>query len=444
MPGFPESLDRSSLQAVQEERLRALLAEIVPANRFYADKFARLRSTGRGLQGLADLPCTTKAELLADQQAHPPYGRILTYPLTRYSRLHQTSGTSGIPLCWLDTPESWQWMLDCWKTIYRIVGLRPGDRLFFPFSFGPFLGFWTAFEAASQLGYFCLPGGGMSSAARLRFLLEHQATVVLCTPTYALHLAEVAQKERIGLTDGAVRALIVAGEPGGSIPAIRQHLEAAWGARVFDHSGLTEVGPATIECQSNPGGLHILEADYLAEVHDPASGRPAPAGELGELVLTNLGRPGSPLIRYRTGDLVRVDPRPCRCGSAFLRLEGGILGRVDDMIHVRGNNLYPAALEAIVRRHPEVVEYQVEVDHNAPMADVRVEIETRYGVAGSPIAQRISESIRDELFFRAEVQAVAPGTLPRYEMKAKRIHHKGRSEKGVWFPQAEASDTRFG
>src|SRR5437879_847831 len=178
--------------------------------------------------------------------------QILTDPLSGYVRRCQTSGTTSQPLRWLDTPESWDWLLSCWETIYRMVGVRPGDRLFFPFSFGPFLGFWTAFDAASRLGYLCLPGGGMSSAARLRFLLDHSATVVLCTPTYALRLAEVALEEGIDLACSSVRALIVAGEPGGSIPATRQRLEAAWGARVFDHCGLTEVGALGIECPENP------------------------------------------------------------------------------------------------------------------------------------------------------------------------------------------------
>src|SRR5262249_16838586 len=162
----------------------------------------------------------------------------LTYPLARYCRLHQTSGTSGRPLRWLDTAESWDWLLDCWDAFYRIVGLWPDDRLFFAFSFGPFLGFWTAFEAAARRGPPCLPGGGMSSVARLRFLLDHEVSVVHCTPTYALRLAEVAREEGIDLAAAPVRMLIVAGEPGGSIPATRGQIEAAWGAHVFDHNGL--------------------------------------------------------------------------------------------------------------------------------------------------------------------------------------------------------------
>jgi len=422
-----EFIERSVLEQVQYERLRALLAEIVPRNAFYCRKFAAAGLDGGTIRGPADLPrlpYTTKAELLADQQAHPPYGTNLTYPVERYCRLHQTSGTAGKPLRWLDTPESWSWLLGCWETIFGIVGVRPGDRLFFPFSFGPFLGFWTAFDAAARLGLFCLAGGGMSSGARLRFLLDNMATVVLCTPTYALHLAEVAQSEKIDLAGSPVRALIVAGEPGGSIPATRARIEAAWNARVFDHSGLTEVGPAAIECPENPAGLHILEGNYLAEVIDPQTGMSLAPGQAGELVLTNLGRTGSPLIRYRTGDLVVVDPRPCPCGRTFVRLDGGIRGRTDDMIHLRGNNIHPSALEAVIRRFPEVVEYRVEVDLSEPLAALHVEVEPVTAAAGSELAERVGQAIRDELLFRAEVHQVAPGSLPRFEMKARRIVKK--------------------
>src|SRR5262249_11548915 len=256
--------DRPTLTAWQNQCLADLLREVVPANPFYARKLAGIDLDPAALH---QLPFTTKAELVADQAAHPPYGSNLTYPLARYCRMHQSSGTStGRPLRWLDTPESWDWLLGCWEMMFRIVGLRAEDRLFFPFSFGPFLGFWTAFDAATRLGYFSLPGGGLSSAARLRFLLQHQATVVFCTPTYALHLAEAAGGEGIDLAGSAVRAVIVAGEPGGSIPATRQRIEQAWGARVFDHSGMTEVGALAVECPENPAGLHPLETDYIPEV----------------------------------------------------------------------------------------------------------------------------------------------------------------------------------
>jgi phenylacetate-CoA ligase len=411
-------LPRAELERLQRERLAQMLAEVLPRNRFYAAKLADARP-----DDLSGLPFTSKAELLADQQAHPPYGTNLTYAEERYTRLHQTSGTQGTPLRWLDTPESWSWMLGCWTAIFRTLGVTAADRLFFPFSFGPFLGFWTAFDAAQRIGCLCLPAGGMSSGARLRMMFDNAATVVLCTPTYALHLAEVAREQGASLAGASVRCLIVAGEPGGSIPATRRRIEEAWQARVFDHSGMTEVGPATIECPEHPGGLHLLEGDYLGEVVDPALGVPVRPGQPGELILTNLGRWGSPLVRYRTGDLVRVDPKPCRCGRTFLRLDGGILGRTDDMIAVRGNNFYPAALEGVLRKFPEVVEYRVEVDASAALAELRIEVEPVAGAACG-LATRIAGAVRDELLFRADVTLVPPNTLPRFEMKAQRVRKK--------------------
>lgn len=418
----PAMLARPALDRLQAERLGRLLDAIVPSNRFYAAKLATVKA-----RDLRHLPFTTKAELVADQQANPPYGTRLTYPTERYTRLHQTSGTQGAPLRWLDTPESWDWMLGCWTQMFHIAGVRPGDRLFFPFSFGPFLGFWTAFEAAQRHGCLCLAAGGISSGARLRMLLDNRATVVLCTPTYALHLAEVAREQGIALaptTPGyAVRCLIVAGEPGGSIPATRRRIEDAWHARVFDHSGMTEIGPAAIECSARAGGLHLLEGDFIGEVVDPATAEPVPPGQIGELVLTNLGRWGSPLLRYRTGDLVRVDPEPCACGLTFVRFDGGILGRTDDMIAVRGNNFYPAALEGVLRRFPEVVEYRVEVDASAPLAALRIAVEPTPNPACG-LAERLAAAIRDELLFRAEVTLVPPGALPRFEMKAQRVRKK--------------------
>ncbi|MBI3822566.1 MAG: phenylacetate--CoA ligase family protein [Planctomycetes bacterium] len=396
-----------------DPRLAELLRTILPANRFYARKFA-----GLPLDDWNALPFTTKDELVASQAAVPPYGELLTYPLERYTRLHQTSGTSGAPLRWLDTPESWDRMLGCWDKMFDVVGVTSADRLLFAFSFGPFLGFWTAFESASRRGCLCLASGGLSSGARLRMLLDNRATVVLCTPTYALHLATFAKEQNVKI-DG-VRCLIVAGEPGGSIPATRRRIEEAWNARVFDHSGMTEIGPLAIECPANPGGLHILEDDYYAEVVDrqpaPYGARLAAPGEVGELVLTNLGRAGSPLIRYRTGDLVRVDPNPCPCGRKWMRLAGGILGRTDDMIAIRGNNFYPSALENVLRRFAEIVEYRVTIDRQAPLAEMFIEIE-----ASADVARRVADAVRDELMFRADVTVVAAGSLPRFEMKAKRI-----------------------
>jgi phenylacetate-CoA ligase len=422
---LPATAPQAELRSAQLARVRQLLVAVLPGNAFYGRKLASVRpSELRSPEAFAQLPFTTKSELVADQADYPPYGTNLTYPIERYSRLHQTSGTSsGQPLRWLDTAESWEWVLGCWRAYFELMGLRTGDRLFFPFSFGPFLGFWSGFDAAARAGFLSIPGGGMSSAARLRCLVEHRCTVLFATPTYALHLAEVAAKEGIDTAGSAVRAVVVAGEPGGNIPATRARIEAVWGARCFDHYGMTEVGPVAVEAAERPGEMYLLECEYLAEVINPETGGAVPDGEAGELVLTNLGRVGSPLIRYRTGDIVRIATSPDPAGRTWRRLDGGILGRADDMIHVRGNNLYPSAIEAIVRRFPDVAEYRLHVDHTNPLADLRLEVEPLHG-DGRALAEAIGRAVRDELLFRVVVTPALPGSLPRFEMKARRVVHQ--------------------
>ncbi|MEX1098670.1 MAG: AMP-binding protein [Planctomycetales bacterium] len=417
---------RDSIHAYQTKRLRTLLDAVVPANPFWTRK---LREAGvdvaavRALDDLPRLPLTEKSELAADQAAHPPYGTNLTYPLAAYSRMHQTSGTTGRPLRWLDTPASWTWFLDCWGTIFEFAGLTPEDRVAFPFSFGPFIGFWAAFEGANRLGNLCLAGGGMSSEARLRLIEDNRATFVCCTPTYALRLAEVAGEMGMDLASGPVRGLVVAGEPGGSIPATRERIEAAWGARVFDHWGMTELGSLVTEAVDSQGSLYVLETECIAEILDGTTHEPVAAGELGELVVTNLGRLGSPLVRYRTGDLVRADAAPDPAGRELLRLKGGILGRADDMVSIRGNNVFPSSIEAILREFAEVAEYRITVETRRAMNHLRIEIEPVAATAAraESLVAEVARVVKDRLNFQAEVAAVPAGSLPRFELKGSRF-----------------------
>lgn len=422
-----ERCDRSGLEARQGERLARLLDAICGRNPFVTRKLdeAGLRVDAlRFPSDLHRLPFTTKAELIADQEANPPWGTFLTEPIDRYTRYCQTSSTTGRPLKWIDTNESWQWMLECWKAVYRGARVGPSDRVFFAFSFGPFLGFWTAFDAGSQLGAHCVPGGGMSSELRLAMIEAVGATVVCCTPTYALHLAQVANDRagRAPLSASSVRTLIVAGEPGGSIPATRQRIEHSWGARVIDHYGLTEVGPIAFECWEAPGSLHLNEAEYLCEVLDASSGEPVPDGQTGELVVTNLGRTACPAIRYRTGDLVIRRSEPCVCGRTWARIEGGILARVDDMVNIRGVNVYPAAIESVVRQFSEIVEFRSTVSDAGALRSVLVEIELAPTISdGQAIASRVAQRLREALGLTVPVHSVEKGTLPRFDMKARRF-----------------------
>ncbi len=424
----------------QLELLRSLLAELIPANRFHTQKLnaAGLTFDIASLRDFsARFPFTTKSELARDQQAHPPFGSNLTYPLERYTRYHQTSGTTAIPLRWLDTPESWDAMLDCWLRILRAAGVRVDDRVYFAFSFGLFIGFWLAFEAAQRLGCLCFPGGGLTSAARLRSILDNGATILCCTPTYALRLAEVAAEEGIDLSGARVRSLIVAGEAGGSLPAVRARLAERWnGADVWDHHGMTETGPVTCQCPCQSGVLHVIESAFFAEVVSPTSGEACRPGETGELILTTLTRTGSPLLRYRTGDLVKLRSKrpsrsrqaatpgraqPCECGSHELALEGGILGRTDDMVIVRGVNVFPSAVDEIVSRCGAVAEYQVQLSAARALTEMSLQVEPRPDCADVARMLRMLESdFETALGLRVPITIVPYGTLPRFEMKARR------------------------
>jgi phenylacetate-CoA ligase len=423
-----ERIDRAALAALQGQRLGRLLAGIYGPNRFYTAKLdgAGIRLDDLQLpRDLRRLPLTTKTELVADQIAHPPWGTAYCEPMDRYTRYCQTSSTTGRPLRWIDTSDSWQWMLECWKTVYRGARVGRRDRIFFPFSFGPFLAFWTAFEAGCQMGAHCVPGGGMSSQLRLSMIETIEPTVLCCTPTYALRLAEVAAENRADhrpLSESSVRVMIVAGEPGGSIPATRERIERSWGARVIDHHGLTEVGPVSFECWEQPGFLHLNESEYVCEVLDPSTLEAVPDGEPGELVVTNLGRTASPVIRYRTGDIVVRRSDLCRCGRTWARLEGGILARGDDMINVRGVNVYPSAVESVVRQFDEVVEFRSTVRRAGAMRSLSLEIElTPQAADAQAVTARVSQQLREALGLTIPVHVVESGSLPRFEMKSRRL-----------------------
>jgi len=398
------AISPDQIREQQLVKLRAGLAEVLATNSFWR---ARLHDI-HAWDDFERLPLTTKSELLEDQAAHAPFGSNLTYPIERYVRLHQTSGSSGDqPLRWLDTAESWEWWLRIWADhVYRAAGVTAADRVFFAFSFGPFIGFWSAFGGAEKLGALCVSGGAMTSEQRVRNMLEVGATVLMSTPTYALRLADVANEIGVDLSTAGIRKTIHAGEPGASIPATRDAIEAAYSATSFDHTGMTELGPTGHSC-SQRDGIHAIESEFIFEVTPE-----------GELVATNLGRWGMPLIRYRTGDRVVVSREPCSCGSPFMKFAGGMLGRVDDMFTVRGVNLYPSQVEDIVRRHPEVSEFVIEHRRVRQMDEVSLLIET--SLAKFP-SDRLEADLRQALGVRLDCRVVEPGTLPRSELKSKRI-----------------------
>ena len=416
---FIDKIGRHALEEIQLRKFQLMLDRILTHNSFYQQKYAEVGITSadeiKSLSDFYKLPFTTKQELVHDQVGNPPYGTNLTFPLEMYTRIHQTSGTTGEPLRCLDTEESWNWWAECWASVYRAAGVTPSDRIFFAFSFGPFIGFWSAYAGAQRIGALALPGGGMSSLQRVKFMLKNDVTVLVCTPTYALHLAEVAEHEGINLADSNVRVTIHAGEPGASLPATKELIERAWGAQCCDHAGATEVGAWGFG-NAKYGDFHVNEGEFIAEIIDENGGH----ADEGELVLTNLGRVGMPVIRYKTGDRVAIDRSDTENECKFMRLKGGVIGRIDDALIVRGINIFPSAIENIVRRFSDVGEFAVDVYRKKTMDEMAIRIEIG-GSGPDNVAKAISKELRNGLGLRVQIEVVPHGTLPRFDLKARRF-----------------------
>jgi phenylacetate-CoA ligase len=337
--------------------------------------------------------------------------------------MHQTSGTTGTPLKVFDTSESWDWWGRCWGHVLAGAGVTASDRVFLAFAFGPFIGFWAAVEGAKEIGALMIPGGGRDTQQRLEMMLAAKATVLCCTPSYALRMAEIAHEIGFDIRSIPLKATIHAGEPGASVPAVKQRIENSWAAKCFDHAGASEVGAHSFECHVQPGGTHLIESEYIAEVLNPLTGEAVSPGDRGELVITNLGRWGFPVIRYCTGDLVQMNLERCQCGRTSLRFEGGVLGRADDMVTVRGVNVFPGGVENIIRHFTEVDEFRVTVNKVKQMDEMDIEVEF-CGGTDPKLVHAIASKLDSMLGFRPRVQQVVHNALPRFEMKAKRFYVK--------------------
>ena len=422
-----ETMPRKALEALQLTKLRSMLQQIYGPNRFYTEKLDAAGIHPESIKTLDDLkrlPLTSKSELVQAQSDALPLGSNATFEESAYSRFHQTSGTTGTPLRVLDTPESWDWWGRCWGHVLAGAGLTENDRLFVPFSFGPFIGFWAAVEGARKINALMIPGGGRDSLQRLHLMKELGVTAMCCTPTYALRLAEVARETGFDLSEIPLRTLIHAGEPGANVPATKARIESVWNAKCFDHAGASEIGAHSFECEVQPNGTHVTESEFIVEVLNPETQEAVPEGEQGELIITNLGRIGYPVIRYRSGDLVVLNQQTCACGRSFGRFEGGVLGRADDMVVVRGINVFPSAVENLVRQCEAVEEFRITVSTNREMGNLAIELDLSKNANPESARKTVDQAIQNELSLRPEISVVPSGSLPRFEMKAKRFHVK--------------------
>jgi phenylacetate-CoA ligase len=425
-----ETMPHDQVEALQTRKLRNL---VMWADAQVPWQAKRLRDAGvtpdsiNTFDDLRRIPIMTRDDWMQGQLDSPPYGPNLAAPVEKAIRYHMTSGTTGrTPIRVLDSMKDWEWIAEMWCYGLWGFGVRPHDTVFVAFGYSTFIGFWGLHYACEKMGALTLPGGALTTDQRVKQIMDMGATVVCSTPTYALRMAQEAKTTGTDLAAGPVERLILSGEPAGSIPATKKLIEAEWGAKAGDTAGMTELGTIMIfECAEQPGGTHIIEDNYIEEVLDPEGDKPLPYGELGERVVTSFGRGFIPVLRYRTRDYVVKEPgASCRCGRTWDLYDGGIRGRVDDMKLVRGTNVYPRALEAIIREHPEIDEFQIHLytaEGRRDEIEILVEIPDPKADADNLLEQLGKELAEAHEGLRFWVKQAEDGTLPRFELKAKRL-----------------------
>jgi len=425
-----ETLPRDELRVLQLRKFREQLTHAYENAPFYRRKLDEAGIEPAEVRTMADVrrvPTTAKGELRDAQGGDPfPYGDLLATDPAEVTEYHQTSGTTGQPVRQADSWADWEWWGDCWATVLWAQGIRPDDRVFFPFSYNVFVAFWAAHYAAERIGAEVVPGGNLSSAQRVRKMDELEVTAFMSTPTYVLRLAEVAQEEGLDPAEMAVETIVCAGEPGASVPGSKQRMEERWGANVYDHAGATETGAWGFSCTGDSLGLHANEARFLVEVLD-SDGEPVEPGETGELVVTPLERTAQPFIRFRLRDEVLLqEGDSCDCGRTFRFFEGGVLGRTDELTKVNGVLLSPTAIEDVVRSIGLVSdEFRVVISgHETKDVDVitlTAERDPNVDLDDESIVSELREALKDTTNLTFRIDLLEFGALERFELKADRF-----------------------
>jgi len=427
-----ETMPREQLEQLQLLKLRRMCDWAAAHSPFHQRRFEEAGFQPEQLKTLDDLrriPFMTREEWMESQLAYPIYGDLLATEQTNAIRYHLTSGTTGrTPIRVLDGMKDWEWIAEMWCYGLWGFGVRPEDVVYFAFGYGSFIGFWGAHYCCEKLGALVIPGGAQTTEGRIKQIVEMGATTICSTPTYALTLWTRAREMGIDLAkEGKVTKIILSGEPAGSIPAVKRQLEEAWGAKCGDTAGMTELGTIMIfECSHQSGGTHIIEDHFIEEVINPATGEPAGYGELGERVVTSFGRGFIPVLRYRTKDMVmKVPAATCSCGRTWDLYDGGIRGRWDDMKLIRGTNVYPRAVEAILREYAAIDEFQIYLwrrDEGQDEITIKLEIKQGYDADWADLQHQLAKDLASaHEGLRFNIERMADGTLPRFELKAKRL-----------------------
>ncbi len=427
-----ETMPRGQIEALQLIKLRRLCEWAYANTPFHRTRFDAAGFHPDQLLTLDDIrriPFMTREDWMQSIADTPMFGDLLSTDPQNAIRYHLTSGTTGrTPIRVLDSTKDWDWIGEMWCYGLWAFGIRPTDIVYFAFGYGSFIGFWGAHMACEKIGALVIPGGAQTTEARIKQIVEMGVTTVCSTPTYALNMWAKAREMGIDLArDSKVDKLIASGEPAGSIPAAKRQLEEAWGAKCGDTAGMTEVGTIMIfECSHQPGGTHIIEDHYIEEVINHDTDEPLGYGELGERVVTSFGRGFIPTIRYRTKDMVmKVPASTCDCGRTWDIYDGGIRGRWDDMKLIRGTNVYPRAVESIIREYPAIEEFQIYIWRKEDLQDeitVKLEIKPDHDAEWHDLHRKLRKDLAEaHEGLRFNVDRQEHGSLPRFELKAKRL-----------------------
>ena len=425
-----ETLAPNKLRALQLRKFKAIFTWAYNHSKFHRSLYDSAGIKPEDIRTTADIrqvPKVEKAMMRGIQQKDPfPYGDALCVPLEEVTAFRQTSGTTGQPVYQPDTWQDWEWWAECWSFILWAQGYRQADRVFIPFGYNVFVAFWAGHYAAEKIGCEVVPGGVLDTQARILKIQELRATALMGTPTYILGMADIA-KNKMGIdpSELSIQKITCAGEPGASIPGTKDRMEAAWGAKVYDHAGATEIGAWSYECKAQPGGLHVNEALFLVEIEDVDTGELIDEpGRQGKMIITALDRIAQPCIRFDAKDIIEWATDPCPCGRTFRLIKGGVKGRADDITKVKGVLLSPTSIEEVVRSIDGIGdEYEVIVDKLGDIDRIKLKVELMPGYEDQ--AKTIESKLKDQLRLKTNLgyrlEFYDYGRLPRYDVKARRF-----------------------
>lgn len=427
-----ETMPRDQLDEFQFKKLKSGLRYSYENSRFYRQKWDEIGFHPEDVKTLEDfkkkVPTTDKEDFLRYQEEFPPYGLTLAVEEDFISHQSKTSGSTGTPLHIPFTLYDTEKYGESWIYGWWAMGIRPTDSFYFAFGFGAYAGFWSAYWGVRRLGATVVPGGGADTEGHVENILSQKPTVLIATPSYALRIAEQAKEMGHDLSESSIKFTYHAGEPGPcSIDAVREQLDSEYGAVSGELLGVAELDAIAPGCPHRQG-VHMNEMNTYSWTMDSQTGEEVAEGEIGENVITTFVNTAQPLINYTTHDLIKAYNHdiPCGCERTWRYLEGSVLGRSDYMVTVRGTNVYPSSVENLVRRVEGVSQYfQLVLSRNDKgMDEMKIQLEPERTVLGDSrraIASRVQKIIRDNIGLRMTVEVVEPETLPRTDLKFKRI-----------------------